>query len=98
MPRQTGTDAASHAYEICQLTNGRSGHAHQLHRLSNGRADLPAEVWIKRDHLHRLRSFNAYIKRRTHQTKKSQLGRRKKKSPEPAQQKRDSGLTHHIKR
>jgi hypothetical protein len=47
MPRQTGTDAASHAYQICQLTNGRSGQAHQLHRLSNCRTDLPAEVCIK---------------------------------------------------
>jgi hypothetical protein len=39
-------------------------------------------------------SVNAHIKQRTHQTKKSQLGRIKKKQPDPAQQKRDTGLIH----
>jgi hypothetical protein len=43
VPQQTGTEAA--------------GHAHQLHQLSNGRAGWPAEICIKGSHLTSRDSF-----------------------------------------
>jgi hypothetical protein len=55
------TYSVSHAYQICQLTNGRAG--------------WPAEIWIKEATFPSRASINTHIKQRTHQAKKSLLGR-----------------------